>query len=137
MKSWRFPRPALCAAALAATLLTSGPVFAQVYDYGGYVINARDRAILRDFIVNQHARRCHENETRRIEPCGVASRIVVSFAPGTTLPLGVHDEVIPRRVALHIAPPPHGAAYVYADDNVYLIDVLSRNIIDTVPMGTD
>lgn len=137
MKTWNFPRSALAAAVVGATLFCASVSFAQVYDYGAYAISNHDRVILRDFIVNAHARRCHENETRRIEPCGVASRMIVSFRPGSVLPQDVPDEVVPRRVLARVAPAPHGAAYVYAGDNVYLIDVLSRRIIDAVPMATE
>jgi hypothetical protein len=63
--------------------------------------------------------------------------MVVSYVPGSVLPLNVADELVPIRVARHLATPPHGMAYVYADDNVYLIDVLSRRIIDNVSIGTE
>lgn len=137
MKTWSFLTNAIFAGTVAAALAFSGAARAQVYEYGGYVISQHDRAALREFIVNDHARHCHENETRRIEPCGVANRILVTYVAGTTLPLDVSDEVVPSRVLRHVAPAPRGAAYVYAGDSVYLIDVLSRKIIDTVPMGTD
>jgi hypothetical protein len=135
MKTRDFLCAAACALVFAACAV--GTADAQVYNYGAYVVRDHDRVVLRDFIVNERARRCHENETRRIEPCGLASRIVVSYAPGSVLPLEVADEMVPRHVTRHLAPPPHGAAYVYAGDNVYLIDVLSRHILDTVPLATD
>ena len=132
-------RDFLCGAICALVVAAYAPVeaVAQIYNYGAYVVGERDRTLLRDFMVNERARHCQENETRRIEPCGLASRIVVSHAPGSVLPLDVADEMVPARVTRHLAPPPHGAAYVYAGDNVYLIDVLSRHIIDTVPLATD
>lgn len=137
MTTWRFLTNAILSCAVVAALAFSGAARAQVYEYGGYVISQNDRAILREFMVNEHGRKCQENETRRIEPCGVANRILVTFVPGTVLPLDVADEVVPNRVLRHVAPAPYGAAYVYAGDSVYLIDVLSRKIIDAVPMATD
>jgi hypothetical protein len=135
MKIRGFLYGAICALLFAA--YCPDIAVAQVYNYGAYTVGDHDRMLLRDFIVNERARRCHENETRRIEPCGLASRIVVSYVPGSVLPLSVADETVPARVTRRLAPPPYGAAYVYAGDNVYLIDVLSRHVIDTVPLATD
>ena len=137
MKTWSSVYNTFLSALVVAALALPGAAMAQVYEYGGYVIGQNDRVVLREFIVNQHARSCQENETRRIEPCGLASRILVSYVAGSTLPLDVSDEVVPARVTRQIAPAPQGASYVYAGDSVYLIDVLSRRIIDTVPMATD
>lgn len=121
---------------LIAALLCFAPQ-AQAQWYGGTnLIGERDRAALRAFIVGQQ-RECRENETRGREPCGMASREVLSFAPGSFLPLEVRDELVPSRVAARLARPPRGTAYVYAGDNVYLLDILSRRIIDVVSLTTE
>lgn len=135
MKTRDFLYAAVCA--LVAAAYAPNTAGAQIYNYGSYVVRESDRTLLRNFIVNERARRCQENETRRIEPCGLASRIVITHVPGTVLPLDVADEMVPQHVTRRLAPPPRGAAYVYAGDNVYLIDVLSRHILDTVPIATD
>jgi hypothetical protein len=121
---------------LIAALLVFVPQ-AQAQWYGGTnIIRESDRAALRAFIVGQQ-RECRENETRGREPCGMASREVFSFAPGSVLPLEVQDELVPSRVAARLARPPRGTAYVYADDSVYLISLLSREIIDVVSLTTE
>lgn len=137
MKTSRFLADMAFVIAIVTALSLQGTASAQMYDYGSHAMSQHDRTVLRRFIIEEHARSCDENETRRIEPCGLASRVLVSYAEGSVLPLKVQDEIVPLRVTRQIASPPQGAAYVYAGDTVYMIDVLSRRIIDTVTIATD
>jgi hypothetical protein len=128
---------AMGAVAVAASLAFGAPASAQGWRGSSDIIGEGDRAVLRQFIVNQHARQCRQNETRGREPCGLASRVLRAFVPGSVLPSTLGEELVPAQVVGRLTVPPRGTAYVYADDNVYLIEVMTRRIIDAVPLGTD
>jgi hypothetical protein len=107
------------------------------YPLEHHFIGLHDREVLRDYMVDEHARRCAENETPGLEPCGLASQSIRYYAAGSFLPHWVAEEPVPMSVQSYMAPAPAGASYVYAGGDVYLIDVLSRRVLDVVPLPTD
>jgi len=138
----------LYAITVIALLGTAAPALAQNFSPFGTdgqmqegnsrVISAHDRDILRDFLVQDRGRMCdtpNRNTLGYVEPCALPSRTIHYYPAGSLLPESKIYEQLPQYVASRLTPPPRNMAYIFTDDNVYLVDVLTRRITDRVSMA--
>jgi len=126
------------AAPLAAT-----PAQADLYitrDNPSRVINSHDRIILRDFLARDRASTCsfENGESKfRPEPCDTPSRVIRFYPRGEILPQNLIYETLPQYVESRITPPGNGQAYVYAGDNIYLMDAMTHRVLDSVSIASE
>ena len=104
------------------------------------VIAAKDRTILRDFLAREHDTTCSsENASAKFrpEPCGMSGRVVRDYAQGQVLPDNVIFDSLPQYVESRVTPPGRNEAYVFAGDNVYLMDAMTHRVIDSVSIASE
>lgn len=88
-------------------------------------IRDEDRRRIHDYVAREHMRRC---------PHGCRAPHVVYYNRGTFLPREVVYEPLPQDIYAQLAPPPPYAMYVRVDDNAYLINTATREILDGVSL---
>lgn len=104
------------------------------------VISSQDRIVLRDFLARDRASTCsYENGDSKFrpEPCDTPSRVIRFYPRGETLPTNLIYETLPQYVESRISPPGQGLAYVYAGDNVYLMDAMTHRVLDSVSIASE
>ena len=113
----------------------ASPVQAQqTYEMATYTIPDNGRAALRAFIEEQRDRACDAAEDGSPKQCVTPEQQVNIVQPGGILPPEVNIVPVPDTVTGRIPDAPNLTKYVYAANNVYLIDINTRRVIDVVTL---
>jgi len=100
-----------------------------------FVIPQGNRSALRAYIEQERDRVCDANELRDIAlPCVTEDTVVPAFQPGTILPPDVTATKLPLEVTRMLDDTPVMTQYVYAANNVYLIEQNTRRVVDVVTL---
>ena len=98
-----------------------------------YVIPDGARTSLRHFIERERERNCDANASRDVPvPCVPADMPVSVYAPNSILPPEEVVMPVPTEITATLRPTPGVTQFVYAANNVYLIDMNTRRILDIV-----
>lgn len=98
-----------------------------------YVIPDGARTSLRHFIERERERNCDANTRRDVAvPCVTPDMAVSVYVPGSVLPAEESIIPVPSETTATLRPTPGGTQFVYAANNVYLIDMNTRRILDIV-----
>jgi len=128
---------------VSAMLAFAPPATADLFitqENPGQVIAAKDRIILRDFLGREQDAACssaNADSKFRPEPCGMPGRVVRYYPPGQVLPDTMIYDSLPQYVESRLTPPANGEAYVFAGDNVYLMDAMTHRVIDSVSIASE
>ncbi len=132
MKNFSF---SLSLMALCAASAMVSPVYAQQsYEMSTYTIPENGRTALRAFIEDERDRACDAAEDGSPKQCVTPQQQVNIVQVGSVLPPEVNIVPVPDTVTGRIPSAPNLTKYVYAANNVYLIDVNTRRVIDVVTL---
>lgn len=107
----------------------------QEKEVADFLIPEGNRSALRTYIEQERERACDANELRDVAvPCVTADTVVTAFQPGTILPPDVTATKLPLEVSRMLDDTPAFTQYVYAANNVYLIEQQTRRIVDVVTL---
>lgn len=137
-------------AALFSLLLAATPAMAQGWDAEGWYLrhgfghhttrevyfDDDDRAVIRGYI-SRHRYFCPFGTVPHPDGCAEPPANVVFYRPGEVLPQTVTYTELPSYVVANLAPPPPGAIYVRAGDDVYLMSERDRTILDAINLFAD
>lgn len=121
--------------ALCAGVAMVSPTQAQqTYEMSTYTIPENGRSALRSFIEDERERACDAAEAGSPKQCVTPEQQVNIVQPGGILPPEVNIVPVPDTVTGRIPDAPNLTKYVYAANNVYLIDINTRRVIDVVTL---
>jgi len=131
-------------------VLAATPVLAQGWDGEGWywkhgfghhrqsqvIFDDDDRAVIRGYI-GRHRYYCPFGTIPQRGGCVTPPANVVFYRPGEVLPDTVVYTELPGYVVADLAPPPPGAIYVRAGDDVYLMSKRDRTILNAINLFAD
>jgi hypothetical protein len=133
-------------------LIAASPALAQGWDAEGWylrhgfghqrestiIFDDTDRQIIRGYIGRQRYYCPHGTLPEKRGGCMMPQPgAVIFYRPGDRLPETILYTPLPGYVVEQLAPPPPGAAYVRAGDDVYLIRERDRTVLGAINLFAD